>query len=141
MRLSIGALGLIGAGIALRSIRFATKFFDNNRIPNSFIKKSIALRGVVKSVSTDGSLNIDHLPIIPMPWHRRVNNDRLLNISLAAIKPSISGTFWLKLNVENKIVWFKAINRLDGDIKCLVSNEKKNWWREDSQLLDHSINH
>jgi hypothetical protein len=94
-------LGLLGAGIALRSIRFvslrfiskyakldlvsdlkATKFRDNKKIPKSFIKKNIRLRGIVKSVSTDGTLNIDHIPIISMPWHKNPNNGLKRSLNL-----------------------------------------------------------
>ncbi|XP_054159465.1 protein C3orf33 homolog [Oppia nitens] len=122
-RLAIGAVGIIGAGIALRGIRFATKFSDNKKIPKSFIRKQIRLRGVVKSVANDGSLDIDHIPLIAMPWHKK--NDKLLSVSLAAIRPTISGTYWLKLNAENRNVWFKVIHKRDTDLLCVVSPQKK----------------
>lgn len=44
---------------------------------------------------------------------------------MAAINPTISGVYWLKLNVENKIVWFKILWRNENEINCIVSEEKK----------------
>jgi len=111
------------------------------KFPNLLLKKHIALRGVVKSVSTDGSLNVDHIPIISMPWHRKVNDERLLNLSFAAMNPSLSGTFWLKLNVENKMVWFKVVHKHEDDIKCIVSLQKKALFKKslNAELMERGL--
>ncbi|CAG2175172.1 unnamed protein product [Oppiella nova] len=85
VRLSIGALGLVGAGIAFRK--------------------------------------------------------RLLNLSFAAMNPSLSGTFWLKLNVENKMVWFKVVDKHEDDIKCIVSLEKKALFKKslNAELMERGL--
>ncbi len=40
------------------------------------------------------------------------------------MSPTISGVYWLKLNVENKVVWFKILWRNENQIYCIISQEK-----------------
>jgi hypothetical protein len=119
-------VGLLGLGITFRSIRLATKFTDPTKIPGSFIRKRIPLCGRVSTVSIDGNVQIQHLPILTMPWHKR--KEGLLPLTLAGIEPTISGIYTLKLEMDQKKVWFKILSRDNSTLYCVVSEDKLNRW-------------
>lgn len=48
----------------------ATKFTSTAKVPKSFIRKNVTLRGRIENVCLDGTLQIDHMPILRMPWHK-----------------------------------------------------------------------
>ena len=60
----------MGIVVIFRSIRMATKFTKAKQIPRSFIRKNVQLNGRVDSINLDGTFKVEHLPIIPLPWHR-----------------------------------------------------------------------
>ena len=70
-----------------------------------------------------------------------LSSERVLSVSLAAIEPNISGVYWLKLKVENKIIWFKIINRIENQINCIVSEEKKLLFKKslNSELVERGL--
>ncbi|KAI2798592.1 hypothetical protein BLOT_010568 [Blomia tropicalis] len=113
------AVGCLGIVVIFRSIRMATKFTKAKQIPRSFIRKHVQLNGRVDSINLDGTFKVEHLPIIPLPWHR-LYRDSLLNVRLAFVSPSISGTYWMRLNMTNKPVKFQLIYRMNDTNQLLA---------------------
>lgn len=66
------------------------------------------LRGRLKEINLDGSLQVEHLPVLRMPWHR---SDQCLCLRLAYINPTISGTYWMKLNLKDPLIRFTIFDR------------------------------
>lgn len=74
---------------------------------------------MLKDVHLDGTLAIEHLPIVRLPWHGLYKNP-YLQIRLAFTSPNISGVYWTKLNAKGQPVKFRLVN--------LSSNDKSFLW-------------
>lgn len=85
-----------------------TKFTNASRVPKSFIRKNMELRGQLREINHDGTLQVEHLPVLRMPWHR---SDQCLSLRLAYTNPTISGTYWMKLNHNNQPIRFTLFDR------------------------------
>lgn len=64
---------------------------------------------MLKDVDLDGTLVVEHLPIIKLPWHRLYKNP-YLPIRLAFTSPNISGIYWLRLNATGHLVKFRLLD-------------------------------
>lgn len=105
------------------------------KIPKSFIRKGVKLRGLVKEISTDGTLHVDHIPIFRMPWHSRSSaSGPYLPLKLASVQPTIPGIYTLKLRFEStaqpqKQIWFQCLERDLTAAPALVFDSKRGSWK------------
>lgn len=104
-----GGVGLI---IVARSIYLTKVFTRVEDIPAQFIHKKVKLRGMVKEITDEGVLSIEHIPIMRLriPFTKRKVNE-CLPVHLACIDLSPEGSLWLTNNVLNKVVWFHLLHR------------------------------
>jgi len=129
------ALGTAGLFIICKKLRITEKFTSNNQIPRDFLAKRIKLRGRVTEVGADGTLHIDHTPIISHKWLKNTSKQagqlkvRLLGVHCPSNKVEPQASSILN-NLKDQEVWFKLWHK-DADMKtkedvlyCIVTKNK-----------------
>jgi len=128
------ALGAAGLFIVCKKLRITEKFTSNNQIPRDFLAKRIKLRGKVTEVSADGTLHIDHTPIISHKWLKNTKQAgelkvRLLGVHCPSNKVEPQANSILE-NLKDHEVWFKLWHK-NADPKtkeevlyCIVTENK-----------------
>ena len=129
------ALGTAGLFIICKKLRITEKFTSNNQIPRDFLAKRIKLRGRVTEVSADGTLHIDHTPIISHKWLKNTKKQagelkvRLLGVHCPADKVEPQSSSILN-SLKDQEVWFKLWHK-GADLKtkedvlyCIVTKNK-----------------
>ncbi|KAG7453765.1 hypothetical protein JOB18_006278 [Solea senegalensis] len=139
--------GLVIAGVVLigRSIKLTTKFKSASEIPARFIERNVSLRGKVHSVTEEGGVKVEHVPIhVPVlspllsKTHQGASSSSLLLVRLAGVDVTTEGRTWLQQNlVPAHTVWLKLISCEDDVLHCLLSQSRGWMWSRcvNEQLL------
>uniref|UniRef100_A0A914WKR0 TNase-like domain-containing protein n=1 Tax=Plectus sambesii TaxID=2011161 RepID=A0A914WKR0_9BILA len=125
VRGAIVCTGIAGLAMIARSLRLFTKFEHVRQIPTEFVRKQMKLAGTLKSVQLDGSMRIDHQPILRapqiLPRRRLTDTDGLLTIRPAGIEMTDAGRCFLRENYAllEKPIYFTLIKPTSGDVNSL----------------------
>uniref|UniRef100_A0AC35TKC2 Protein C3orf33 n=1 Tax=Rhabditophanes sp. KR3021 TaxID=114890 RepID=A0AC35TKC2_9BILA len=121
VRGGIIAAGLIGLGVFIKTSPTFARFNHIKKIPQSFIRNEIEMKGVVKDVNTFGTIKIEHQPLVRIPFITSTKSITPLNVKLAGIELTKEGlTFLTKdLNLVNKPITFKVVKNTTNDSDCV----------------------
>ncbi|XP_014282781.1 protein C3orf33 [Halyomorpha halys] len=124
VKLGIYGIGLLGLGIALKSVRPFKKFTSPQDIPWSFMDGHLKLNGKVLGVEyfPKPLLVIDHHPIF-MSSFRKPNG---LLVDIEGVNISGNGISWLKTIVVGTNVDFVLLHKQPSYVSCMVYQKKRN---------------
>jgi len=128
----VAGLGVIAIG---RRIKVMKKFTSVKDVPEVFISQHVKLRGRVKSVQSDCTLQVEHLPILHNPLIKTTENasNSDLLVRLAGVRVIEHETVVKHLmNYQSSIVWIKMWQRryprdLVSEPYILCSIYRKKW--------------
>lgn len=124
IRYSPYALAGIGIFVLARST-FAWKTFRTiSDIPSAMIAKNVRLQGTVEKVDSEGSLFVQHIPII-----RIGNRESRLPVKISCIDISDAGREWIVTNIHKKQIWFKMLAINSNNYIESVVTYKQRWHR------------
>lgn len=151
-------VGAVGAALLLRNVKPTSKFSCVKDIPEKFVHRHIRLQGVVRDVTRDGRLLVDHIPVYTLPrlpFKTYVPESsgfrELLPVSLAGVNPitcdepvtpdgaltseatinsSYLGTSeWLSQHTLHRHIWFRLMHcGPDESLLCHVHVRKRFLW-------------
>jgi hypothetical protein len=110
----------LGAYLFIRNSRLFAKFEHVSKIPKDFIRKELELKGMVREVTPNGYIRIEHRPVISLPRIFASKSKKpigLLNLRLAGIDISKAGLSYISkdIRLENKPVTFTVIKPTENN--------------------------
>ncbi|XP_005102889.1 protein C3orf33 homolog [Aplysia californica] len=131
LRWSAYGLGAVAFIVLVRKTRSTTKFKNVCNIPDHFVEKHYKLQGVVKQVTQDGALLVDHIPIMHLdmfPKGDLHSEQQYLCLQLAGLSMTPEGNKWLHTNTVRRHVWFTLLQRDSQVLDCHIKVKKSFWW-------------
>ncbi|KAI6225000.1 hypothetical protein M3Y95_00812000 [Aphelenchoides besseyi] len=105
LRGSIVAVGVAGAVLVIRNSKLFSRLKHVKEIPETFIRKEVQLKGVIRQLEPNGLIKVEHEPVISLPSFLRRPKKRpidLLRIRLAGVTVSDAGVKFMEKNLKLK---------------------------------------
>ncbi|KAI6224904.1 hypothetical protein M3Y95_00801800 [Aphelenchoides besseyi] len=77
LRGSIVAVGVAGAVLVIRNSKLFSRLKHVKEIPETFIRKEVQLKGVIRQLEPNGLIKVEHEPVISLPSFLRRPKKRL----------------------------------------------------------------
>ncbi|XP_064642984.1 protein C3orf33-like [Lineus longissimus] len=120
--------GLAAAGVILtaRSIHMFKQFQHAKEIPAHFFAKNVRLQGIVKNISRDGTLSVEHIPVVTIRWIRFFNREKRLDlpVKVSGVSLTPGGLPWLHKNLMGGHIWFRLLQEDQHFVHCIVTKRK-----------------
>lgn len=119
VRGTIIGTGLFGLALFLRNSRLFATYQHVKQIPEDFYRLGIEMKGVVKEITPNGWLHIEHRPFVRLPrlltMRRKPKTPTHLNLKLAGLDISPVGIEHLKkdLKLVGRPVIFSVIKQVE----------------------------
>ncbi|KAI6227539.1 hypothetical protein M3Y99_01240400 [Aphelenchoides fujianensis] len=119
LRGTIVGAGVLGVALVIRNSKLFSRLRHVKEIPETFIRKEVQLKGVIRALEPNGVIKVEHEPIIGLPsiFRPKKRAVDLLRIRLAGVNVSKAGVEYLAkdLKLKDRKIFFHVVKPTAGD--------------------------